>query len=49
MNLNNGLNGEPVQPPVAKEPEPEQETVLVHMSALVVQLSRSFVIPNAQR
>ena len=44
MSLKNGLNGKTAQPLVVKEPEPEEGTVLVHMTVLVVQLSRSFVL-----
>ena len=42
--MKNGLNGNTAQPLVAKEPEPEQGTVLVHMSVLAVQLSWSVVL-----
>ena len=44
MSLKNGLNGKTAQPLVVTEPESEQGTVLVHLSVLAVQLSRSFVL-----
>ena len=44
LSLNNGLNGEPVQAPVAKEPEPGQEHVQVRLIVLAIQLSPTIVL-----
>ena len=40
----NGPNGPNAQLLVVKEPEPEEGTVLVHMTVMADQLSRSFVL-----
>ena len=46
MNLIIGLNGETVQPPVVKEPEPGQGHVQVHKYECIGEDSETVTCPN---